>query len=114
MRAEKSNYSVGETKAVMRKLALGIAGLSLVGAVGIGFNPTSAWATAGKKVECDKVMAEVGAGKKTKDIAADLNISTSSVYKCKKKAAGAASSSASKKTASTSSPGAATSPAAAK
>jgi hypothetical protein len=98
---------------VIRKLALGIAGLSLVGAVGVGFNPTSAWATAGKKVDCDKVMSEVGAGKKTKDIAADLKISTSSVYRCKKKAAGAAA--ASKKVAGTgmSSPAAATSPAAA-
>jgi hypothetical protein len=83
----------------MRKLALGIAGLFLVGAVGIGINPTSAWATAGKKVDCDKVMSEVGAGRKTKDIAADLKISTSSVYRCKKKAAGTASASASKKTA---------------
>jgi len=84
---------------VIRKLALGMAGLSLTAAVGIGFNPTSAFATAGKRVECDKVMAEVQAGKKTKDIAADLKISTSSVYKCKKKAAGAASASASKKVA---------------
>jgi len=99
---------------VVRKLALGIAALSMVGAVGIGFNPTSAWATAGKKVDCDKVMSEVGAGKKTKDIAADLKISTSSVYKCKKKAATAASASASKKGATTSmnSPAAATAPAA--
>jgi hypothetical protein len=86
----------------------------MVSAIGIGFNPTSAWATAGKKVECDKVMSEVGAGKKTKDIAADLKISTSSVYRCKKKAASAASASASKKgPASTmSSPAAAASPAA--
>ena len=101
---------------MIRKLALGIAGLSLVGAFGVGFNPTSAWATAGKKVDCDKVMSEVGTGKKTKDIAADLKISTSSVYRCKKKAAGAAAStSASKKTAANtmSSPAAATSPAAA-
>ena len=100
---------------MIRKLTLGIAGLSLVGAIGIGFNPTSAWATAGKKVDCDKVMSEVGAGKKTKDIAADLKISTSSVYKCKKKAATAASASASKKGApgSTTSPAAATSPTAA-
>ena len=100
---------------MIRKLALGIAGLSLVGAFGVGFNPTSAWATAGKKVDCDKVMSEVGAGKKTKDIAADLKISTSSVYRCKKKAAVAASASASKKVGGTamSLPAAATSPAAA-
>ena len=48
----------------MRKLAFGIAALSMVGAVGIGFNPTSAWATAGKKVDCDKVMSEIGSGEK--------------------------------------------------
>jgi hypothetical protein len=97
---------------VIRKLALGIAALSLVATVGVGFNPTSAWATAGKRVDCDKVMSEVGAGKKTKDIAADLKISTSSVYKCKKKASVAASASAPKKTAATgmTSPAAAGSP----
>jgi hypothetical protein len=38
------------------------------------------------KVDCGKVMSEVAAGKKTKDIASDLKISTSSVYRCKKKA----------------------------
>jgi len=73
----------------------------MVGVVGMGFNPTSAWATAGKRVECDKVMSEIAAGKKTKDIATDLKISTSSVYKCKKKAASTASASASKKGAAT-------------
>ena len=97
-----------------QKLALGMAGFSLIAAVSMAFDPTSAFATSGKRVECDKVMAEVQAGKKTKDIAADLKISTSSVYKCKKKAA-AASTSDSKKVAgaSMSSPVAATSPAAA-
>jgi transposase len=82
---------------------------------GVGFNPGSAWATAGQKVDCDKVMAEVHAGKKTKDIAKDLSISPSSVYKCKKKAAGTASkSTAAKATGTTSmaSPAAASSPAA--
>ena len=49
---------------VIRKLALGIAGLSLTVAVAVGFNPVNAWATAGQKVDCDKVMAEVQAGKR--------------------------------------------------
>jgi hypothetical protein len=71
---------------VTGKLALGLAGLSLVVAAGVGFNPANAWATAGKKVDCDKVMSEVQAGKKTKDIAKDLSISNSSIYKCKKRA----------------------------
>lgn len=90
-----------------------MAALFLFGAVGLSFTPTSAWATAGKRVECDKVMSEVAAGKKTKDIAADLKISTSSVYKCKKKAAAATTASASKKGAAAgmSSPAAAVSPA---
>lgn len=84
----------------MRKLVLGFAGLSLAVAVGVGFNPPSAEATAGQKVDCDKVMAEVHAGKKTKEIDQDLKISSSSVYKCKKKAGGSASKSAATKAAS--------------
>jgi hypothetical protein len=81
---------------VIRKLALGIAGVSLAVAVGIGFNPSNAWATAGKRVDCEKVMAEVHAGKKTKEIATELKISNSSVYRCKKKAAASAAKSTSK------------------
>ncbi len=97
---------------MIRKLALGIAGLSLTVAVGVGFNPANAWATAGQKVDCGKVMAEVQAGKKTKEIAKDLSISTSSVYRCKKKASATASKSTSKKVvSSTASPAAASSPA---
>jgi len=63
---------------------------------GVGFNPANAWATAGKKVDCDKVVSEVHAGKKTKDIAKDLSISTSSVYRCKKKVSTSASKSTTK------------------
>ena len=97
---------------VMRRLALGFVGLSLAVAVGVGFDPSSAWATAGQKVDCAKVMAEVHAGKKTKDIDKDLSISSSSVYKCKKKAGATTSKSAPAKGASAASPTAATSPAA--
>ncbi len=81
---------------MIRKLALGLAGVSLAVAVGIGFKPSNAWATAGKKVDCEKVMAEVHAGKKTKDIATELKISNSSVYRCKKKAAASTAKSTSK------------------
>jgi hypothetical protein len=97
---------------VKRKLILGIAGLSLAVAVGVGFNSSNAWATTGHKVDCDKVMAEVHGGKKTKDIDKDLNISSSSVYRCKKKAGGSASKSAGTKAASagTAAPAGAASP----
>jgi len=43
-------------------------------------------AHAAGKVDCDKVMEELGAGKKPKEVAKDLSISTSSVRKCKRKA----------------------------
>jgi hypothetical protein len=73
-------------------------------------NPVNAWATAGQKVDCDKVMAEVHAGKKTEEIDKDLSISSSSVYKCKKKAAAAAKSTP-PKAVSSAAPAAASSPA---
>jgi hypothetical protein len=85
-----SILAVEQKNIVTGKLALGLAGLSLVVVAGVGFNPANAWATAGKKVDCDKVMSEVQAGKKTKDIAKDLSISNSSIYKCKKRASVAA------------------------
>jgi transposase len=50
--------------------------------IGVEFAPANAYAN---KVDCSKVMSEVSAGKKAKDIASDLKISTSSVYRCKKK-----------------------------
>jgi len=68
-------------------LVLGIAAIGLAGALAIGLDPSNALATAGKKVDCGKVVSEIQAGKKTKDIAKDLSISTSSVYRCKKIAA---------------------------
>ncbi len=99
---------------MIRKLALGIAAFSLTVAVGLGFTPAKAWATAGQKVNCDKVMEEVHAGKKTKEIDKDLSISSSSVYKCKKKAGASASKNTPAKGAgSMTSSAAATSPAAA-
>lgn len=38
------------------------------------------------KVDCSKVMDELNGGKKTKEVAADLHISKSSVRRCAKKA----------------------------
>jgi hypothetical protein len=37
------------------------------------------------KVDCSQVMSELNGGKKAKDVAGDMKISTSSVYRCKKK-----------------------------
>jgi hypothetical protein len=58
----------------------------LVGvAMGLILSVPPAHAAAKAKVDCDAVMKEVNAGKKTKEIAKDMTISTSSVYRCKKK-----------------------------
>ena len=64
------------------------AGLLLIAVGGLVVSAPSAFAN---KVDCGKVMSEVGAGKKAKEIAKDLNISKSSVYSCKSKAKAAAS-----------------------
>ena len=94
---------------MQRRIVLMTAAVILTVAAGAGVRPGSAWATAGQRVDCGKVMSEVQSGKKAKDIATDLKISPSSVYRCKKKAktAGMASN---KPTSATASPAAATSP----
>jgi len=61
------------------------AGVFLIAIGGLAVSVPSAFAN---KVDCGKVMGEVNAGKKAGEIAKDLNISTSSVYRCKKKAGG--------------------------
>jgi hypothetical protein len=73
---------------MIRKLFLISASMLLAAMVGFEAGSPRAWATA-KRIDCGKVMSEVQAGKKTKDIATDLKISTSSVYRCKKKDAAA-------------------------
>jgi hypothetical protein len=67
----------------VRKIALGIAGIALVFTFGIGLSPSI---TLAAKVDCSKVMAELDSGKKAADVAQDLKISTSSVYRCRRKA----------------------------
>jgi hypothetical protein len=42
------------------------------------------------KVDCSKVMDELNSGKSAKDVATDLGVSTSSVYRCKRHAKAAA------------------------
>lgn len=70
----------------MKKFALAAAAAMFVTTVAFAVRP----AFASTKVDCDAVMNEVTAGKHAKDIAKDLNISTSSVYRCKKHAKEAA------------------------
>ena len=74
----------------MRKIVPGIAGVALIVTLGIGLKPVIARAA---KVDCSKVMSELNSGKKASDVAEDLKISTSSVYRCRRKARPAAKSS---------------------
>jgi hypothetical protein len=68
---------------VLKKIVLGSTALLFAASLGLSTGATRAYAN---KVDCGKVMAEVGTGKKASEIAKDMNISTSSVYRCKKKA----------------------------
>jgi len=72
----------------MTRTVVSVAAFGLVAALAMSVSP--AQATTGKKVDCDAVMQEVNAGKKAKEIAKDMSISTSSVYKCKKREMAAA------------------------
>jgi hypothetical protein len=59
-------------------------------ATSVAFTASARPAFAAAKVDCDAVMNEVNSGKKAKEIATDLSISTSSVYRCKRHAKAAA------------------------
>lgn len=74
----------------MKRIVMTLAAGALGVAIGVASNASSAYAAAKTKVDCDAVMKEVNGGKKTKEIAKDMNISTSSVYRCKKKEVAAA------------------------
>jgi hypothetical protein len=82
----------------MKKLAL-IASFAVTAALSLQFSLTSAYA-ASHKVDCSQVMTELQAGKKVGEVAKDMKVSKSSVYRCRKaaakeaKAAGTASSAA--------------------
>ena len=71
-----------------RKLAIAAASAMLMTTVAFATNARPAFAST--KVDCDAVMNEVNSGKKAKEVAKDLSISTSSVYRCKKHAAASA------------------------
>ena len=68
---------------MIKRLVLGTAGLFFVAALGLEMSAATAYAN---KVDCGKVMTEINAGKKGTEVAKDLGISPTSVYKCKKKA----------------------------
>jgi hypothetical protein len=53
---------------------------------GLSFGAPGAYA-AGKRVDCSAVMNLLDSGKKPKEVAAELKISTSSVYRCRRAAA---------------------------
>jgi hypothetical protein len=88
----------------MRKIVAGTAGAAVVLTLGIGLRPIVAQAA---KVDCSKVMSELNNGKKPADVADDLGISTSSVYRCRRRSRKTA-----KTTAAAGSPIASSSPAA--
>ncbi|HZO81649.1 MAG TPA: hypothetical protein VFB33_08125 [Candidatus Binataceae bacterium] len=69
----------------MKKLAL-IALLVFGAAISLQFAVPSTAMAARKKVNCAKVMEELGGGKKVADVAKDLKISRSSVYRCRRAA----------------------------
>jgi len=76
---------------VLKKIAVVAAGVFLALTLSLELGVATARAA---KVDCDAVMSELNSGKKAKEVASDLKISKSSVYKCKKKAATSAASSA--------------------
>ena len=69
----------------MRKLATIGASMVLALTVGIGMSIPSASAATGKKADCAQVMQELNGGKKPKEVAKDMSISVSTVYRCRKK-----------------------------
>src|SRR5271163_3175886 len=74
-----------------KKFVLAAASAMLVTTVAFATNARPVYAAA--KVDCDAVMNEVNSGKHAKEIATDLSISTSSVYRCKRHAKAATKSS---------------------
>ncbi|MGC2495986.1 hypothetical protein [Candidatus Binatus sp.] len=71
-----------------KKIALAAASAMLLTTVAFATSARPAYAAA--KVDCDAVMNELNSGKKAKEVATDLSISTSSVYRCKRHAKEAA------------------------
>ena len=68
-----------------KKLLPVMAALLFVVTAGFELGSANAYA-ATKRIDCTKVMAGLQGGKKVKDVAKDMSISTSSVYRCRKMA----------------------------
>jgi hypothetical protein len=68
----------------MSKMKAAVGGFAVAVMLG-AMLPASGALAARHKVDCSKVMDEVNSGKKTKEVAADLHISSSSVRRCVKK-----------------------------
>jgi Mor family transcriptional regulator len=71
----------------MKKIGIVAASLMLGLAFALSAAVPNAWAT---KVDCEAVMSELNSGKTVKEVAKDLKISHSSVYRCRKHAKEAA------------------------
>ena len=71
---------------MIRKLTTIAAAIALTALFSLALAVPSAHAVAGKKVDCDAVMAALNSGKKPKDVAQEMNIARGSVYRCRKKA----------------------------
>jgi DNA invertase Pin-like site-specific DNA recombinase len=72
----------------MRKFAIAAASVALAATMAIGFSSSAAFAAS--KVDCDAVMSALSGGQKPKEVAKDMKISVSSVYRCKRHAKEAA------------------------
>ncbi len=64
----------------MRKTTI-LGGAAFAAALLLQLGATSVYAS---KIDCSKVMAELGSGKKVSAVAKDMKISRSSVYRCRK------------------------------
>jgi hypothetical protein len=69
---------------VKNKLAL-FASFVIAVALGLQFGLSNVYAA--NKIDCAKVMTELHSGKKVAEVAKDMMISKSSVYRCRKAAA---------------------------
>jgi hypothetical protein len=72
---------------LIKKIAAATVSAMLVATMVIASSTRPAYAT---KVDCDAVMNELNSGKHAKEVAKDLSISPSSVYRCKRHAKEAA------------------------
>lgn len=70
----------------MNRIGRVAASLLIAVTIGLAMSAPAALAARGRKVDCTKVMTELKAGKKPKDVAKDLKISRSSVYRCRRRA----------------------------